>query len=224
MEITPEHIRQLFLYLPVFILSLSVHEFAHAWTANKLGDPTPKLQGRLTLDPISHISVLGTLVCPIVGILSGFPFIAWAKPVQVDIAFFKKKRAYNAFVALAGPLSNVLIAIFLAIVMGILVRMLPTASVSGVEASPLMGAALDMINFAIFMNIFLAFFNMVPLPPLDGAHVLQGFIGDKLAAQLDSVRSYTQLIFIAMAFQGAFAFLLPPTRFCVDFLMKTFVF
>src|SRR4051812_42942787 len=112
-------VRNLFLYAPPFILSLSIHEWAHAWTAYKLGDPTAKLSGRLTVDPLAHISWMGTVVFPALAMLGILPvFFGWAKPVPVDTRYFKNPRKGMAIVAIAGPAINIILAVFLAIAFG----------------------------------------------------------------------------------------------------------
>jgi len=129
--------------LAILILSLSFHEAAHAWTANRLGDPTAKLLGRLTFNPMAHIDVIGTLVFPAIAIYSGFPLIGWAKPVPVDMRNLKAPRRDFAIVAVAGPISNVILAVAFAAVLA-----------SGVFATG--GVAWYVVRQVIGLNVLLA--------------------------------------------------------------------
>ncbi|MGI8905588.1 MAG: site-2 protease family protein [Candidatus Sumerlaeaceae bacterium] len=153
------------LSIPVFLLSLTVHEFAHALVATQGGDDTPRLQGRLTLNPGPHIDLFGTIIIPLINLFSSIPLIGWAKPVQVNPARFKN-QLWMVWVAIAGPISNVLLAVLAAILLKlgtiIMGKDLP-------EAAQILGFMF------ILINISLAIFNMLPIPPLDGSRVLFHF-------------------------------------------------
>lgn len=162
------------LYL-CFLLALSFHEFAHAWVANKCGDNTAKADGRLTINPLAHIDPLGTVILPLFMILlpligtggeklSGF-IIGWAKPVPVDPSRFGKYRLQDSLVSLAGPASNFLLA-FLSM---LLFRFLP----HGFSEASWMGGVVNTVALFAIINTCLAWFNLIPIPPLDGSHLLK---------------------------------------------------
>lgn len=200
-------IRQILLFIPPLIFSLSVHEWAHAWSANKLGDATARHMGRMTLDPMVHVSLVGTIVFPIMAIAIGGPFFGWANPVPVEMRNFKKPRPHMALVAAAGPASNLILAVFFT---GVLVlgfggpgALFPTtASTDGMA-----GAARQMVELTIILNLFLCFFNLIPLPPLDGSRIVQGFASPRFADWLDSQAFNSQILLIVLLLGGAFRFL-----------------
>ena len=139
------------LVLPIFLVSLTIHEYAHAWVAYRYGDDTAKSMGRLTLNPLAHISLLGTIIMPF---LVKF---GWAKPIPVNFSILTKKQIFH--VAVAGPLANILMALILT----------GAFHLFGLEAIPLLG---DFVLLAILFNIILAVFNLIPVPPLDGSRLV----------------------------------------------------
>ncbi len=216
-----EELRTLVLFAPPFILSLSVHEWAHAWTANKLGDPTPKLLGRLTLDPMAHISWLGTVLFPAIAIMTGAPLFGWAKPVMINTRFFKKPRRDHALVAAAGPLSNIILAVLLAILFGQLSKFYNPLIQK--EAS-ILKSALEMILNAIQLNVFLCLFNLIPLPPLDGSRILQGILPRNLALKFDRFANSEMAFwfFLLMMATGFLRVISLPAFFIIQMLEKFF--
>jgi Zn-dependent protease len=172
----------------ILIVSLSVHEAAHAWTANQFGDPTARLLGRLTLNPLKHIDIIGTVIFPLLAIYSGLPLIGWAKPVPVSMQNLRSPRRDFAAVALAGPISNLVLAAIGAAVVAI--------------AGDLSGPAGNLLVFAAQMNILLAVFNMIPVPPLDGGNVLAGFVPESVARLLDGMREWGFILLYVMMFAG----------------------
>lgn len=173
--------------LPLFavlVLSLSFHEAAHAWAADRLGDPTARLLGRLTLNPLSHIDWIGTVAFPLIALLTGFPLIGWAKPVPVSWVNLRSPRRDFALVALAGPVSNLLIA-------GVAYAVVATFWTVGV------GFALALAG-VVALNLMLAAFNMLPIPPLDGSNVLAGFVPEPVARGLDALRPWGFLLVYAV--------------------------
>ena len=216
-----EELRALVLFAPPFILSLSVHEWAHAWAANKLGDPTPKLLGRLTLDPMAHISWLGTVLFPAIAIMTGAPLFGWAKPVLVNTRFFKKPRRDHALVAAAGPISNIVLAILLAVLFGQLTKFYnPLVS----KEASLLKAGLEMILNAIQLNVFLFLFNLIPLPPLDGSRIVQGILPKEMALKFDRFASSEMAFwfFLLMMVTGFLRILSLPAFFIIKTLEKFF--
>lgn len=157
------------LWLSALFISITVHEFMHAWTADYLGDPTPRAAGRVSLNPIAHIDPIGTILVPFVLILIGGPVFGWAKPVPINPLNFKNHRLGELLTSIAGPLANLtMLLIFAAIY-----RFLPTAQKGSVFAS--------FILFIIVINAILMLFNLIPIPPLDGSKVLYAILPDSTA-------------------------------------------
>lgn len=163
-----EYITDVVLWLTVVILSLTVHEFAHAKYADWAGDPTPRRQGRVTLNPIAHLDPLGTLLIIMVAI-SGFGF-GWGKPVEVNPGYFRNPRRDWVMCAFAGPLSNLLLAVVFALIL----RLAPIPNPKSLFSNIFLLFALYMV----ITNVGLAVFNMLPIHPLDGSKVLSGFLPD----------------------------------------------
>jgi Zn-dependent protease len=185
------------------ILSLSFHEAAHAWTADKLGDPTARQLGRLTLNPLAHIDWIGTVLFPLVAIATGVPLIGWAKPVPVNGANLKAPRRDFAIVALAGPVSNLLLAVVGTVLLAVLLK-------SGQEVGT---PAVAFCASFVGLNVLLAVFNMIPLPPLDGGNVLAGLVPGPVADLIDRIRPFGFLILYALMLTGVLTrFLWPVAR------------
>ena len=176
--------------LPAFIVALSFHEFAHVWTATWFGDDTPKRMGRLTLNPWAHVDFLGLLFLLVFR-------IGWAKPVIFDKRNFKHPRLYSIITAFAGPFSN----FFLALLCFYLIYYLPIADLS----NPVTLTLLQILQATGRINIMLGVFNLLPIPPLDGSHVLMAFLVDKYPDVIDWVYRYSIFILLSL-------FLLPQTR------------
>lgn len=177
----------MFYFLPIFLISLSIHEFAHAFAANKFGDDTAKSQGRLTLNPIKHIDLIGSIVMPILAFTSGFMLIGWAKPVPVNSSKFKNKFRDDIIVSFAGPFSNLLFTFITYLFYSIL-------SFNEIELSSIL---YNIIRLTIVFNIFLFCFNLLPIPPLDGSHILYNIFPNQFTLKLLNLGSYgTILLFI----------------------------
>ena len=156
----------------MLIASLSVHEAAHAWAAFRLGDRTAEQLGRLSLNPAVHVDPIGTLLFPAIAIFTGLPLIGWAKPVPVDTRFLKHPKRDFALIAAAGPASNVLMAIAGALLLAII----PGAAPGDIAGRAVMTPLFMILDWFVIMNVLLALFNMVPVPPLDGGNVLMGVL------------------------------------------------
>ncbi len=155
-------------FIPVFLISVTVHEFAHAFTADRLGDPTPRLMGRLTLNPLAHLDPLGTLMILLVR-------FGWGKPVEFDPFNLKNPRRDAALISLAGPVSNLLFAFILSLV----IRLLPFSL-----------SILQLLYPIIILNIILAIFNLLPLHPLDGFKIVGGFLPEEQAKEWQTLERY----------------------------------
>ena len=208
--LTTEALTNLALFAPVFIVSLTFHEFAHAWAAEKLGDSTARYLGRMTMDPMVHISWFGTVIFPAISVLTGAPLFGWANPVPVDMRNFKKPRQGMALVAAAGPASNLILAMVFTFVLSAILNFSPDWIPKDGEALGLAGASYKMFTMAIAMNLFLAFFNLLPIPPLDGSRVLQGMVGHKMADFLDQNQGRGQMLLLILFIMGALRVLAIP--------------
>jgi len=175
--------------IPILIFSVVIHEMAHAWVALKCGDTTARDLGRITFNPIPHIDLFGSIIIPLFSILAtGRVFIAWAKPVPIDPRNFRNFKRDDTLVTIAGPISNLLIA-FLCVGFTIGLYYL-IAAVSPVEGSfffEFLNYMLKMFYAGIILNVSLAVFNMIPIPPLDGSHVLANILPDDLAMRYRSI-------------------------------------
>ena len=198
------NIGQLLALLLVLLFSLTVHESAHAWTANRLGDPTARRLGRISLNPVVHIDPIGTILLPLVAFMAGGLIFGWAKPVPVNPRNLKNYRRDFLVIAAAGPASNVL----LATAASLLMRVGPAgAAASGGIASGLF----DMGFMVIQLNLLLAVFNMIPIPPLDGGSVLAGLLPGPLADGYDRVvRPYGFMILLVLMMTGTLSDLIIP--------------
>jgi len=189
---------KLVMILVPMLLSLTVHEYFHAWVASRLGDDTARAAGRLTLNPVAHIDPIGTLLIPIIGLSTGAPFFGWAKPVPINPTYFRDYRKGMISTALAGPFANFSL---LVLCMGILYFMYifqvsPKSLVAG------------MLGIGVLINFVLMFFNLLPIPPLDGSKVLLQFLPWKQQMAFLKVESFGFIILIALLFTGVLGTLL----------------
>ncbi len=189
------------IYFVPFLFALCFHEYAHGWVAKRLGDNTAESLGRLTLNPTSHADIIGTYALPIMAILFATPFFGWAKPVPVDGRNLKNPRKDMFWIALAGPLSNLLLAAVATFVLAILF-----AGYAGGSTS----ALVEMMKMFILINLFLAFFNLIPLHPLDGGKVLARFLPYSANRWLEMNQATLSMVLIAAFLLGGFRFLAYP--------------
>ena len=192
----------------IVIVALTIHEAAHAWTAERLGDPTARMLGRVSLNPVVHIDPVGTLLLPLVAIVSGLPIIGWAKPVPVNVSRLRHHRRDFMIVAAAGPISNFLQAVVIALV--------HRAFFEPFDADRLPA----ILRMAVETNLLLTFFNLIPIPPLDGGNVLAGLVPEGAAQVLDQVRQFGFIALYALMLSGVLSqIILPPTDFCLRLLL-----
>jgi len=187
--------------LVLLIISLSVHEAAHAWTADRLGDPTARMLGRLTLNPLAHIDWIGTVLFPLIAIYSGVPLLGWAKPVPVNGRNLRHPRRDFAIVAAAGPISNLIQALVVAIPLMLL------GGWTTMGDTPML--QLVVVRW-VELNVLLAVFNMIPIPPLDGGNVLAGLLPENGARLVDALRPYGFMILYALLLTGVLGQLMWP--------------
>ncbi len=197
---------QLSIQLLILLCSLTVHEAAHAWSADRLGDSTARGLGRLTLNPAVHIDPIGTLLFPLLAVLTTLPLIGWAKPVPVNLGALRPHpRQKFMVIAAAGPASNLILAAISAVLL------------RGVGGGSMISSALE---GAIFINVLLAVFNMVPVPPLDGGNVLSGLLTGPLARAYDGLRPYGFVILYALMLSGALSTIVsPPASMLLGWLL-----
>jgi Zn-dependent protease len=187
-----DQIQQAILYLIAFILCVSVHEFGHAWVANRLGDPTPRSQGRLTLSPLHHIDPIGTLLIPFISAISpaSLPFMAWGRPVQTNPMAYSRRFSVSTgrmLVSLAGPAMNVIMALLVSLVIVVGAHL----GLSGRIQSAL-------FHYMVSLNLVLMCFNLLPIPPLDGGAVLAWVLPRSMQGIVDFLQRYGGLILLLL--------------------------
>ena len=181
---------QIAVWLVPLVIAIVFHEVAHGLVARRLGDPTAAQLGRLTLNPIRHVDPFGTLILPMLLALAHAPIFGWAKPVPVNYRLLRHPRRDMVLVALAGPGMNLLLA-----VLGSLVLAATVWTAGGIAGPTALFIAQNAINF-VLINIFLAIFNLIPLPPFDGGHVVQGLLPPRAAASFGKIGRFSLLVLI----------------------------
>ncbi len=212
MDISQQKIAELALFMVPFLFSLSFHEFAHGWVASKKGDNTAEMLGRLSLNPFVHADPIGTFIFPTLGFLFGWPLFGWAKPVPVNGRNLKNYRSDMFWIAAAGPLSNVLLAI-----VGVFGLIFFYKYGQGLSyATPLN----KMFSMFVTLNLFLAVFNLIPMHPLDGGKILARFLPEKANEFLENNQMIFSYILIILAFTGGLAILAYPVTWMSRFLIN----
>jgi len=190
----------LWLGIPAFLLALTCHEVAHGYVAKRLGDPTAEELGRLTLNPIKHISMFGTILFPIMLYLAHSPVIfGWAKPVPVDPRYFRNPLRGMMWVGMAGPIANFILATIAAAAFWLLKPLMSGQSI-----------LLDFVILFMLVNIVLGFFNLIPIPPLDGSRIVTGLLPRKLAIEYMKIERFGFLILFGLLYLGIFRRLIFP--------------
>lgn len=206
----------------VLLFSLSLHEAAHAWTADRLGDYTARYLGRVTLNPVPHIDPIGTILFPLLQFFVNFPLIGWAKPVPVNSSHLRNPRKDQMFISIAGPASNLLAggaAFVLLVILKVawpqgrgLVEIINAThgNVTGVDS--IMVPILLILYWGMIINLLLAFFNVIPIPPLDGHWVLSGLLPSGAAAAFERIGSFGFILLYVLMVAGVFRFILIPVQ------------
>jgi Zn-dependent protease len=219
----PLNVVVIFFEIVVLILAFSVHECAHAWTAWRLGDPTARMLGRVTLNPLKHLDPIGSVVFPLISLVYGGFLIGWAKPTPVTGRNFKNYRRDDILVTLAGPASNLLSATIALILLIIIKHALPAGDASiatavaiaqhipgvATEGLPSLFPIALFLYLIIFINLLLFVFNLIPLPPLDGSHILRHFLPYKAAQLYDRMGMFALLILFLLGGKFIAAFFYP---------------
>jgi Zn-dependent protease len=202
-----------FLYMVVFLFSLSVHEAAHAWMAERFGDSTGRHLGRVTLNPLAHLDLMGTIIFPAIGYFTGAPMFGWAKPVPWDPRSVRDLRKADIWISAAGPLSNLITMIGFILIFKILLGFWSAPMGIGHLAprlsSPLQALIL-MSQIGIQLNLVLAVFNLVPIPPLDGSHIITHFLPPRIASMYEEIRPYGFILLLGLLYLGLFNLILAP--------------
>ncbi|MGI8838620.1 MAG: site-2 protease family protein [Pyrinomonadaceae bacterium] len=196
-------IQQFILYMVALIFSLSVHESAHAWMSNQFGDDLARLQGRISLNPVSHVDPIGTLLFPAIAFFTGAPLIGWAKPTPVNPLRWRNKRVANFWVSAAGAISNFIIAI----IAGIGIRALYVFGITdGLEMRPgssiIATGAFELLLTFFILNVSLGVFNLLPIPPLDGSKVLASILPPSFESGIETLERFGFILLFIAVFTG----------------------
>lgn len=211
MNINPEIIRSLVVFFVPFLFSLCLHEVAHGYVAKLRGDNTAERLGRLTMNPFAHADLFGTFIFPIMSIFMQFPILfGWAKPVPVEARNLKNPRVDMFWIALAGPGSNILLALI-----GSFILVFAAFKLNLSEHQ----AVLDLIKQFITINLFLAVYNLIPIHPLDGGKVLARFLPPSLNYKLEQNEAMLSLILLVLIFSGMFTFLIPIIQWAYQLMV-----
>lgn len=204
---------RLFFFFVPFLFALCFHEFAHGLVAKMRGDNTAQMMGRLTLNPIVHMDLIGTLILPILAIILGSPIsFGWAKPVPVNSRNLKKPLVDMFWIALAGPLSNIFLAVVGALALGL--------SAKFFSNSQYIKSIYTLLDGFIMVNLFLAFFNIIPLHPLDGGKVLARFLPAEVNYKLEQNEQVTSLVLMMLILGGLLSFLSIPVMWSHSVLIQ----
>jgi Zn-dependent protease len=206
-------IGQILIAFAVLLFSLTVHEAAHAFTADRLGDSTARRLGRVSLNPAVHVDPIGTILFPLIAIATNLPVIGWAKPVPVNGRNLRNYRRDFMIIAAAGPASTLVLAVVAAMVWRVL-------SGGGMDAQATPAVVITVLQRALVINVLLAVFNMIPVPPLDGGNVLAGLLPLPVARQYDRLRPWGFVLLYALMLSGLLrAIVGPPAELILSWLL-----
>jgi Zn-dependent protease len=209
-------IYKLAISLPAFLIAIVFHEAAHAWMADRFGDPTARLEGRLTLNPVVHYDLVGTIIFPMIGIMFGGMMFGWAKPVPVDTRRFKNIRSGIFWVSFAGPLANLILMVISAILLALLITQVsPAFSYYTVFT--------DMLQHAVTINVLLAVFNLIPFPPLDGSKMVTSMLDYNQARKFEELQNYSFVFIIIIIVTPVLSWIMTPALIVSKILVNVFV-
>jgi len=219
-------IGQFILYMVALVFSLSVHESAHAWMSNRFGDDLARLQGRITLNPAAHIDPIGTLLFPAIAFFTHIPIIGWAKPTPVNPLKWRNKRVANFWVSAAGVISNAIIAI----TAGVIMRALSEANVVELYIHPFYGLSAEATSPSIIaegaakllsgffsLNVALAIFNLLPVPPLDGSKILTSVLPASFEPAIEMLERFGMVLLMILVFTGVLGIVFRLIRSLVSY-------
>lgn len=212
-----EIVQRLLVILPVLLLSLTVHEYAHAWAARRLGDDTAERMGRYTLNPLAHMDPIGTFLLPV---FTNIPF-GWAKPVPVNPARFRQGVHMGKgmmFTSLAGPASNLLLGLLSAVLLGIVARIYPDLG-AGADGRSAPHIAAAFLYSMIQMNVVLAVFNLLPIPPLDGSRIVDAFLPTRFRGAWETFSRFSMFLLLGLVFFG-WRIIAVPVNAAIDALVR----
>lgn len=219
----------------VLLFSLSFHEAAHAWTSERFGDSTGRYQGRITLNPIAHIDVFGTILFPIIGFITHFPLLGWAKPVQTNPLLWRDKTKANISVSAAGPISNFILAAIAFVIIKVMTNSLliyplggymfdvvvPISQVvPGYSQPAFMEPLAKFLSVMLMLNVSLGVFNLIPVPPLDGSHVLEEVLPYGMQEAYAQIRPYGFLLLYALLFLNVLTAIFIPVHSAIVMLLR----
>lgn len=205
----PNIIRQLIISAVPILIAITFHEVSHGYVANRLGDPTARLMGRLTLNPLAHIDLIGTVILPAILLITGSPVFGYAKPVPINPANFRDPKRDMAISAAAGPITNICLAILSLLLLKFFI--LPLSSLFPVSLRSAVLAPLTMMfTQSIIINVVLAAFNLLPIPPLDGGRVLVGLLPHNQAVAYSKIEPYGFIIVVILLMTGIAGIFISP--------------
>lgn len=209
-------IYRLAISLPAFLLAIVCHEAAHAWMADRHGDPTGRFLGRLSLNPAVHYDLFGTILFPMIGLMMGGVMFGWAKPVPVDSRKFRNVRSGLFWVSFAGPLANIILMLLSAILLALVLTKV------SVEFS-YFNIIRDMLSTAVTINVLLAVFNLIPFPPLDGSKMVSAVLDYNSARKFEELQRYSFVFLLVILFTPVISWIMAPAIFASNLLVNIFV-